>query len=307
MKNKVVNSTIGTISKDLKLSMKAISEVSNTVTTMKAASDAISNTVATFLAFEKLTNPLHQICKFNDYISIIKIPDLYIPKISRIAETINSFQNNIKKICTSMDEISSILAEYNYLLPLTLPLGVYSDLLEYLNNTKESANREKEIDNLLLKLFSYKKWEMASEIVSKLNNNDKINTKRIVILEDCIKVLKRNSRKTAANTILPVLIAQIDGIWVDILGSKDKDKLKNTIKNMKNDKYANPARELLVDILFQYTRTAIPVKSDFCRNKILHGEEVEYGSINNVIRAFLIIEFLDSIKTDDEVNEKISV
>ncbi len=230
MKNKVVNSTIGTISKDLKLSMKTISEVSNTVTTMKAASDAISNTVATFLAFEKLTNPLHQICKFNDYISIIKIPDLYIPKISRIVETINSFQNNIKKICTSMDEISSILAEYNYLLPLTLPLGVYSDLLEYLNNTKESANREKEIDNLLLKLFSYKKWEMASEIVSKLNNNDKINTKRIVILEDCIKVLKRNSRKTAANTILPVLIAQIDGIWVDILGSKDKDKLKNTIK-----------------------------------------------------------------------------
>lgn len=307
MKNKVVNSTIGTISKDLKLSMKTISEVSNTVTTMKAASDAISNTVATFLAFEKLTNPLHQICKFNDYISIIKIPDLYIPKISRIAETINSFQNNIKKICTSMDEISSILAEYNYLLPLTLPLGVYSDLLEYLNNTKESANREKEIDNLLLKLFSYKKWEMASEIVSKLNNNDKINTKRIVILEDCIKVLKRNSRKTAANTILPVLIAQIDGIWVDILGSKDKDKLKNTIKNMKNDKYANPARELLVDILFQYTRTAIPVKLDFCRNKILHGEEVEYGSINNVIRAFLIIEFLDSIKTDDEVNEKITV
>lgn len=307
MKNKVVNSTIGTISKDLKLSMKTISEVSNTVTTMKAASDAISNTVATFLAFEKLTNPLHQICKFNDYISIIKIPDLYIPKISRIAETINSFQNNIKKICTSMDEISSILAEYNYLLPLTLPLGVYSDLLEYLNNTKESANREKEIDNLLLKLFSYKKWEMASGIVSKLNNNDKINTKRIVILEDCIKVLKRNSRKTAANTILPVLIAQIDGIWVDILGSKDKDKLKNTIKNMKNDKYANPARELLVDILFQYTRTAIPVKSDFCRNKILHGEEVEYGSINNVIRAFLIIEFLDSIKTDDEVNEKITV
>lgn len=307
MKNKVVNSTIGTISKDLKLSMKAISEVSNTVTTMKAASDAISNTVATFLAFEKLTNPFHQICKFNDYISIIKIPDLYIPKISRIAETINSFQNNIKKICTSMDEISSILAEYNYLLPLTLPLGVYSDLLEYLNNTKESANREKEIDNLFLKLFSYKKWEMASEIVSKLNNNDKINTKRIVILEDCIKVLKRNSRKTAANTILPVLIAQIDGIWVDILGSKDKDKLKNTIKNMKNDKYANPARELLVDILFQYTRTAIPVKSDFCRNKILHGEEVEYGSINNVIRAFLIIEFLDSIKTDDEVNEKITV
>lgn len=307
MKNKNINSSISTISKDLNFSLKATSEASNAINTMKSVSESLSSTVATILAFEKLTNPLHQLRKFNDYISITKIPDLYIPQISRIAETINSFQNNIKKICTSMDEISSILAEYNYLLPLTLSLGIYSGLLECLNNIKEGDNREKEIDRLLLKLFSHKKWEMASDIVNKLHENDKINPKRIVILEDCIKVLKHNSRKTAANTILPVLIAQIDGIWVDILGSKDKDKLKNTIVNMKNEKYVNPARELLADILFQYTKTAIPTKSDFCRNKILHGEEVEYGSIHNVIRAFLIIEFLDFIKTDDELEKKFVV
>lgn len=75
---------------------------------------------------------------------------------------------------------------------------------------------------------------------------------------------------------------------------------------MKNNKYVNPARELLADILFQHTKTKLPVKPDFCRNKILHGEEVEYGSINNVIRAFLIIEFLDFIKIDDELKENVS-
>ena len=307
MKQKIINNSIGTICKDLSLSLNAISETTNTFNAFKNASKIISNSVTTFSAFKNLNCHMHQIYKLNDYIRITKIPNLYIPQISHIAKKFSGFQDNIKQLYMIMDEICSILAEYNYLLPLSLPFNIYSNLLEYLNNTKESNNREKEIDKLLLKLFSHKKWEMASDIVNNLHNNDKINPKRIVILEDCIKVLKHNSRKTAANTILPVLIAQIDGIWVDILGSKDKDKLKNTIENMKNEKYANPARELLADILFQYTKTAIPVKSDFCRNKILHGEEVEYGSIHNVIRAFLIIEFLDFIKTDDEVNEKFAV
>lgn len=266
----------------------------------------ISNSIGTFSALNELTRPLNQMSKMNNYIKITQTSNLYLPRINHFAEQLCGLQvnNHIKQIYTNMDEICTILAEYNYLLPLSLSIHTVSDLLEYLNNTKESNNREKEIDKLLLKLFSHKKWEMASEIVSKLNNNDKINHKRIVILKDCVKVLKNSSRKTAANTILPVLIAQIDGIWVDILGSKDKDKLKNVIEDMKNDKYVNPARELLADILFQYTKTEHPSKSDFCRNKILHGEEVEYGSIHNVIRAFLIIEFLDFIKTDDEVNEK---
>lgn len=307
MKNKITNGTIGLLSKDLSLSLNAISETTNTFNAFKNASKIISNSVTTFSAFKNLTSHIHQIYKLNDYIRITKIPNLYIPKISHVAEKFIGFQDSVKQLYINMDEICSILAEYNYLLPLTLPINIFSDLLEYLNNIKESNNKEKEIDKLLLKLFSDKKWEMASDIVNNLHDNDKINPKRIVILEDCIKVLKHNSRKTAANTILPVLIAQIDGIWVDILGSKDKDKLKNTIKNMKNDKYVNLARELLADILFQYTKTAIPVKSDFCRNKILHGEEVEYGSIHNVIRAFLIIEFLDSVKTCDEVNKKIAV
>lgn len=236
MKQKIINNSIGTICKDLSLSLNAISETTNTFNAFKNASKIISNSVTTFSAFKNLNCHMHQIYKLNDYIRITKIPNLYIPQISHIAKKFSGFQDNIKQLYMIMDEICSILAEYNYLLPLSLPFNIYSNLLEYLNNTKESNNREKEIDKLLLKLFSHKKWEMASDIVNNLHDNDKINPKRIVILEDCIKVLKHNSRKTAANTILPVLIAQIDGIWVDILGSKDKDKLKNTIENMKNEK-----------------------------------------------------------------------
>ena len=86
--------------------------------------------------------------------------------------------------------------------------------------------------------------------------------------------------------------------------------IKNAIEAIKREGnieiYAEEKDEKIC-IKISNNGEAIPVKSDFCRNKILHGEEVEYGSINNVIRAFLIIEFLDSIKTDDEVNEKITV
>lgn len=305
MEDKNINSTIGKISKKApKLSVTEVFEASSPI---KTASDAISNSTIALAAARNLITPISQMCKMSNYIQIAKIPNLYVPRINYLAEKINDFQNNIKQIYTNIDDTCSILAEYNYLLPLTLPIHVYSDLLAYLKNVVESDNRAKEIDKLLLKLFSHKKWEMASDIVNKLHENNKINPKRIVILEDCIKVLRRNSRRTAANTILPVLITQIEGIWVDIHGAKDKNKLKNIVKDMKNDKYTNPARELLTDILFQYTKMELPVKSNFCRNKILHGEEVEYGSIYNVIRAFLIIEFLDFIEIDDELAEKATI
>lgn len=284
----------------LTTSIKALSKISDNINIVKATAGLASETFGPFSDIKELAQPWNQLCKINNYTRITQIPNLYIPKITSLTEEICGFHNKINQLYSDMDEICFILSKYNYLLPLTLPFNIHSDLLEYLKNADES-NNEKEIDKILLKLFSNNKWEMTSEIVNKLDKNDKINPKRVIILKDCIKVLKYNSRKTAANTILPVLIAQIDGIWVDILGTKNKDKLKNIIKNMKIDKYANPARELLANILFQYTKTSIPVKSDFCRNKILHGEEVEYGSINNVIRAFLIIEFLDFIKIDNEL------
>lgn len=283
--------------------LKATSGISNdTIKALKAVAGIEHKAINIFYADRKLTNLSNLLLKVDGYLKIVQIPNVYIPKITSPIEKINSAQDEINQLFSDMDEICSILSEYNYLLPLTLSCFIYSDLLKYIKNANKS-NDEKEIDKILLKLFSDKNWEMASKIANKLHDNSKINPKRIIILKDCIKVLKHNSRKTAANTILPVLIAQIDGIWVDILGSKDKDKLKNIIENMKMDKYTNPARELLSDILFQYTKTSVPVKSVFCRNKILHGEEVEYGSINNVIRAFLIIEFLDFIKTGGEVEK----
>lgn len=282
--------------------LKTFSGITSSLNNINDAAKLLSNSFTVLSAAKKMICAPYRI---NNFIKISQIPNLNIPKINYIAEEICGFQDRIKQFYIKYDEICSILAKYNYLLPLTLPINIYSNLLEYLKNANNKNDKEKEINKLLLKLFSHNNWEMATEIISGLYKNSKINPKRIVILEDCIKVLKHNSRKVASNTILPVLIAQIEGIWVDILGHNlKKEKLKNIVKAMKNNKYANPARELLADVLFQYTKTELPVKPDFCRNKILHGEEVEYGSIYNIIRAFLIIEFLNYIKADNEIEEK---
>ena len=38
------------------------------------------------------------------------------------------------------------------------------------------------VNKVLLKLFSCKNWEMASDIIDKLRENEKINPKRVEIL-----------------------------------------------------------------------------------------------------------------------------
>lgn len=99
MKQNINKSTLNLINDKTSLStMTLLSKVSSPISTMKVTSESISNTVATILAFQKITSPLYQISKLDIYTKIAQTPNLCIPKISRIAETISSFQNNIKKL-----------------------------------------------------------------------------------------------------------------------------------------------------------------------------------------------------------------
>ena len=286
---------------ELPASISAVMQATNTMNAVSAVTKRMTSFGNSFSEASKISQG------FKNFVQISQIPDLYIPKIDCIAQRIRGFNDKINQAIANMDEICSILARYDYLLPLDLPLNSHSYLLNVLKNTSEEC-REKEIDKIMLKIFSYKKWEIVSDIIEQLSKNKKVNPKRIIILQDCVKVLKRSSRKIAGNVILPTLIAQIEGIWVDILGcsTSKKQKLDSAVNEMKNSHYSTPAKNLLTDVLFQYTKASLPAKSEFCRNKILHGEEVDYGSINNVIRAFLIIEFLDSIKTKKEIEENFS-
>jgi len=54
------------------------------------------------------------------------------------------------------------------------------------------------------------------------------------------------------------------------------------------------ANEVFLNILFQGSQRGEPLKTPFTfnRHKIMHGEYVKYGRIDNTIRAFLILDFL---------------
>jgi hypothetical protein len=68
--------------------------------------------------------------------------------------------------------------------------------------------------------------------------------------------------------------------------------------------HMNSRYDALKNGLFQTAFHGDPVKNQFfpSRNKILHGEDIEYGTIKNVIKLFLILNFLSEFTTSNIVD-----
>jgi hypothetical protein len=134
------------------------------------------------------------------------------------------------------------------------------------------------------------------------------------IFRDCISVIKISKRKyNPSNLVLPTLFSQIDGILKDYMiqekllyvvinkrsvlvdGNKNRIEWKKWYTNQtKNLTILNSANDILLNILFQkaYTSEALQDNFTFSRHKVLHGEFLHYGRMDNTIRAFLILDFL---------------
>lgn len=117
-----------------------------------------------------------------------------------------------------------------------------------------------------------------------------------------------NGRYNPSNVVIPVLIAQIDGViikfmttkglsfnrgWIDEEG-EEVNRKKWIKEQTPNNIVLDLANYIVFDVLFQTTWPGKPLKnhSTFNRHKILHGEELRYGKVKNTIRAFLILDFL---------------
>jgi hypothetical protein len=121
--------------------------------------------------------------------------------------------------------------------------------------------------------------------------------------------------------IIPALVAQIDGIqteykvkwgftydtrrrkWRDPSGNEvDGRMFRQIFKDQahNNQQLIFPiddlAIEALFDNLFETTLYSTPSSTDLSRHKILHGERKDYGSMANVIRVFLYLDFLSSLE-----------
>ncbi len=172
------------------------------------------------------------------------------------------------------------------------------------------------------------------ELMIKSWKTNKLFKPRISIFLSCLNVLrafrknKRNMKKVnPCSVLIPVLISQIDGIILEFARDKGlvlnsmrlKDKVtQQTFKNsewlmkLPIGSYSEPHAVLLLHfVLFAST---LPIGQEnekdklkekpkevrafsfYNRNKILHGEDIKYGTIDNLLRSFLILDFLAHLK-----------
>jgi hypothetical protein len=178
---------------------------------------------------------------------------------------------------------------------------------------RRPGNQRQAVNKLFIDHFSERNFRRLGGLVEGWKDND-ILKPRLKILRDCVSPLKRSApRSNPSNVILPALIAQIDGITVDFMKSKGfslrrgkwKDANGNPIDRntwfngqVPSNRMEALAARLLVTILFQNAWHGVPLKipSTFSRHKIMHGESMKYGRMENTIRAFLIIDFLASLE-----------
>ncbi|MCB0721277.1 MAG: hypothetical protein KDC42_03130 [Ignavibacteriae bacterium] len=198
-----------------------------------------------------------------------------------------------------------ILQKHKWLVSPNISMDFIHEVIKL--DWKPGKQKEK-IKGLFIDYFSKNNWENLNSLFVDKRKNP-IVRKRLKIINDCIIVLKTShANNNPVNAILPSLISQIDGFLTDYLKSKNISGL-NTYSERKNrfrgvgsraltPDFNNLAYDFILEIFYQKSIPGKPLKKpfNFNRHKIMHGENVRYGRKDYLIRAFLILDFLFSLK-----------
>ena len=146
------------------------------------------------------------------------------------------------------------------------------------------------------------------------------------IIRDCVNIIKNCPKEVNfSNLVVPTLIAQIDGIQQefmkqnglvvdfkivhDLEGNKLKDEHGQNIRFYQyyreltsDDSFSDAMNDVFLDVLLQDTLPRGDYKTSihFSRNKILHGENANYGKKDYTIRCFMILDFLHELSTRND-------
>lgn len=201
-----------------------------------------------------------------------------------------------------------------------------------LNSDDILKKKNSEINKIYENFFSKNNY---SELESMINSwkQKSCFKDRINIFQDCLVILqtfrpkKHNRNINPARAILPLLIAQVDGITSEYAKSKGLtlngtqwvDSSGNTVKKF-DSIWEQPCGDsseiftirMLEDYLFSQAfpyGQSNPIQKkenpqkvkyrpffQFSRHKIMHGEDLQFGTIDNAIRVFLLLDFLANLK-----------
>lgn len=215
-----------------------------------------------------------------------------------IARTLSEFtkQYNIPE-----NEIVPFLRRYKWFIS---PSMNPSFIFEIYKVAKMKGNQRGAVNKLFEDLLFGNNFEFLDSLLEEWR--PRIDKNRYKIISDCFKIIKLSPKGiNISNTILPTLIVQLDGILVDFLkthtlkyGSypERKKEFSTTLKS--NSEIDSLANEVFLEVLFQHSRTDIPLENpfQFNRHKIIHGENKMYGRKDYLVRTIFIIDYLASLK-----------
>ena len=247
--------------------------------------------------------------------SYARINDAAIAKISEDLKNLDGSINDYLK------ETHPKVREYNWFFTPSMDLHLWRYIHD---NIDRQPDPESFLRTVFVNHFSSNCFSNLDFMVDTWRHNPLLFN-RFHIFKECVCVLKDSTCETSSIKnphciVIPVLIAQIDGVMTtylsengfapddkhrkDIFGKIVTDLLKNNYgtdisvaKFLLNE--CTTAKDLLLDVLFQravYKDEMGDLKQPFSRNKIMHGQVLDYGNIENTIRLFLLIDFLASLR-----------
>jgi hypothetical protein len=210
-----------------------------------------------------------------------------------------------KKLSPALKESIPVLKKHGWYICPSLPPSFFFEIMNIEKSNESEEAKRILTDKLFVDYFSGNNYEFLTDIILNWGRNELFKP-RMEVLRDCLSVLIDAQEKyNPANVIIPTLIAQIDGVSIEFLFrtsgvSRDRNgELKRRLTSRLErasylDKHLLLIAEYFFDVLFQRSLFGEPLQSQttFSRHKIQHGEFLEYGSIENVIRAFMMLDYL---------------
>lgn len=224
-------------------------------------------------------------------------------------------RNLLSNYSLKLPVISKSLKDYQWFITPSLPEQL---IYEALIICKKEGNMRKEINQLYYQHFSSNNFLELTKMVEGWKSFDVMVT-RIRIIDSCLNLLKNNNDTIKPPyLVVPTLVTQIEGIEHELMkksgltpkGGRWFDNANNNVSRAEFYEYEeeeenfilSSAKSILLEVLYQkaYPGGSLDVPINFNRNKIAHGELLNYGTKYNVIRCFLLLDFLINLYAADD-------
>lgn len=229
----------------------------------------------------------------------------------------NNFNQNwfnfIDTYHITVEEVIDILKKYQWFITPSLSSKFIYEIVKI---GKKGGNQRIPINNHFYNYFSSNNFEKLEVIIETWGSDDIFRPRRMKIIKSCLSILQSlEGQVNTSYAIVPTLIPQIDAIQSEFMkqnelcqiGTRWKDIDGNNVSqadfyNSQNfNKILNSAKDIFLNVLYQSTYPGQNLNSPivFNRHKIMHGNNLNYGTKYNSIRVFLVLDFLAQIVDGD--------